>query len=215
MRNLPKYRETLLSETDRNFTEISRNFTEISRNLPKLTEISRNRFRALVQTLTSTLPVFGSNFPFKWSFYFCDFALNFAKFGQFQNKKFRFFSKFRETLISETDRNFVKFYETDRNFAKQISSFGANPNCNPSSFWLKLPLQNAGNTFTDRISLATLLWRCFYIELQTRTRRPQEWYTIVSKVLNSNWTDQSLLCSIARWKPFFCQISNFFIIDLL
>ena len=47
------------------------------------------------------------------------------KFGKFQNTKIQIFSeisrnlpKFRETLLSETDRN----------FAKQISSFGSNPN---------------------------------------------------------------------------------------
>ena len=44
IRNFAKLNETLLSET-------YRNFNEISRNLPKLTEISRNRFRVSVQTL--------------------------------------------------------------------------------------------------------------------------------------------------------------------
>ena len=51
----PKLSEiSLLSEIDRNFTEISRNFAKLAetdRNLPKLTEISRNRFRVSVQTL--------------------------------------------------------------------------------------------------------------------------------------------------------------------
>ena len=68
---LPKFRETLLTETDRNFgkvTEVPRNaffpkliniltkFRKISRKLPKLTEISRNRFRVSVQTLVQTYP---------------------------------------------------------------------------------------------------------------------------------------------------------------
>ena len=43
-RNLPKFRKKLLSEADRHFTEISR-------NIPKLTEISQNRFPVSVQTL--------------------------------------------------------------------------------------------------------------------------------------------------------------------